>query len=116
MARRILIFILVSPVFALYLQEEVPSLRAGPAPIRVSVDTAGEGDGGFLCGECLGPGPEYDGGRHPAAVSTTILERGPGAGRRGPVSSPGHGLGAVLSSLSDSLFLSRPPPAVSGRS
>ncbi len=116
MARCILILILVSPAFAFYLQDIDPGLHAGPERAGASVGAVCEDGGGFPRADCLCPAPEDDGGRHPAAITLAFLERDAGPGRGGPGLLPGHGRCPVLSCLCDSLFLSRPPPAASGRS
>jgi len=116
MARRILILILVSPGVALYLQGKEPGIQAGPSRAPLAVTAACEGSDGFLCGECPCTEPERGGDRNHGAYSPVFSTQETAAGRGVLNGSPRHGLGPVLSSLSDSEVLSRPPPAVPGRS
>ena len=109
------------------LSRVVPGLRAAEGahrsassgcgrPADAGYSTGGEGDDGFLCGESPCPEPEDRGDRHPGAFSVVSATRDTVAGRGGPSASPKHGMGPVLSSLTNSLILSRPPPPATGRS
>jgi len=115
MGRLTLIVILVSPAVAFCAPEKEPGIQAGPSRALLTITAAGEANDGIVYGECPSPEPEDPGDRRHGAISTVLSMPDNGAVRGGPSAFPKHGLGPVLSSLSDSLILSRPPPAASAR-
>src|SRR5512143_1274065 len=115
MTCRIVILLLVSSAAGFLLQEIGPVAGDDAARAPVSVVAAADPDDDRVCGECPWPQPETD-RRHQGALFRAVPAYEPAASRRAPNDSPKQGLGPVLSSLSDSLILGRPPPAVSGRS
>ncbi len=114
MARRILILSLLSLAFVFVVQEKEPGIQAGRSGVVVSAAPSIDGNGGFPSGECTCADPE-DGGRHEGEIPPAFLARETAVGRAGPDTFERRGPGPILSSLSDSLNLSRPPPAAPGR-
>ncbi len=108
MDRRTLILLLASSAAVFLFQVGGPAAGAG-AGASACVAAASDPDGDGVCGECASPQSESD-PRH-AAFSPAVLVGEPAAARPVPDGSSGHGRGPTLASLSDSLILSRPPPA-----
>ncbi len=113
MARRIPIFIGIASAIVFCLQDiDLGSHEGHSTPSRSIAAAVSEDDGG-VCGECPLPDPEIDGDRlgtlsHAILLNESAVNRGC---RYGPL---GRGPGTILSSLSDSLILSRPPPMLPG--
>jgi len=108
MARCIVILLLVSSAAIFSFQDVGPGAGAAAgAPIFVVAAVDRDDD---VCGEC--PWCQSDADcRHHGSLSPAVLAQGSAAARPAPNGSRKHGRGPILSSLSDSLILSRPPPS-----
>lgn len=115
MASRVLIFVLSCPAVAFWIQEQRPVVVAPPSRASLSIAAAVGVDDVLPSGECTCPDPE-NGGRYNGEIPPAFVARETAAGCCDPDAIARRGPGPVLSSLSDSLILSRPPPAAPGRS
>ncbi len=109
MARRIVNLLLVSSAPLFLFQYAAPTAGAA-AGVPASVVAAADPDGDGVCGECAWPQSEAD-RRHQAVLFAAVLTCASPAARRSANDFRARGRGPTLASLSDSLILSRPPPA-----
>ncbi len=113
MARRIVILLLVSSAPLTLLQFSAPAAgTAAGVPASFAATADPDEDGVF--GECAWPRAETD-RRHQAALFAAVLACAFPAARRSANDFRARGRGPTLASLSDSLILSRPPPAAVSR-